>query len=166
MARFERNVFGRSRDRDGGRDRDSRGRSFGGRSRDGGRDRDSRRPLEMFNVTCDKCGVRCQVPFKPTGNKPVLCSECFEKKDGFSSRGNSSSAGASSEQLSQINKKLDKILLVLSDLELETDMEAEGGEEFDEEEEDDEDLDEDKNEDDSEEDVEEEESEKEEKVGF
>lgn len=32
---------------------------------------------EFFEVVCDECGDDCQVPFKPTWDKPVLCSECF-----------------------------------------------------------------------------------------
>ena len=62
--------------------------------RDSGRDsgrydkRDSgKRSFEkqMHEVICDKCGKRCEVPFKPTEGKPVYCSDCFEKT-GNSSR--------------------------------------------------------------------------------
>lgn len=110
----------------------SGGSRFGGRSR-GGRDseRFGRRPVEMFDVTCSKCGKRCQVPFKPTGSKPVFCSDCFRQNEGsgdnFSSRnqGISSQSGASSQQLNQINIKLDKILLVLQNLELDIDEDSE-----------------------------------------
>ena len=54
--------------------------------RSGGRD-SGRRSFEkqMHEVTCDKCGKRCEVPFKPTEGKPVYCSDCFEKT-GNSSR--------------------------------------------------------------------------------
>ena len=58
----------RSRDR-----RDSSRRSFG--------DRDSRRFL-LYDAVCDECGKDCQVPFKPSGDKPIYCSDCFEKKGG------------------------------------------------------------------------------------
>ena len=58
----------RSRDR-----RDSSRRSFGGR--------DSGRPL-LYNAVCAECGKDCKVPFRPSGNKPVYCSDCFEKKGG------------------------------------------------------------------------------------
>ena len=81
--------FGGDRGRFGGRSGGfGGGRSFGGGSRGGfGRDRDSeRRPLEMHDVVCDKCKKECQVPFKPTGDKPVLCSDCFRKNDSGSSR--------------------------------------------------------------------------------
>jgi len=53
--------------------RDSPRRSFG--------NRDSRRPL-MYDAVCAECGKGCQVPFKPSGEKPVYCSDCFEKKGG------------------------------------------------------------------------------------
>jgi len=41
---------------------------------------------QMFQATCDKCGNECEVPFRPSGGKPVLCSECFGKK-GFGNKG-------------------------------------------------------------------------------
>jgi len=31
---------------------------------------------------CDECGKDCKVPFKPSGDKPIYCSDCFEKKGG------------------------------------------------------------------------------------
>lgn len=34
---------------------------------------------EMHEVTCADCGKTCQVPFLPKGDKPVYCSECYEK---------------------------------------------------------------------------------------
>jgi CxxC-x17-CxxC domain-containing protein len=34
----------------------------------------------MYDVTCQGCGKETQVPFKPTGQKPVLCRECFNKE--------------------------------------------------------------------------------------
>ena len=36
-----------------------------------------RRPREMFSATCASCGREAQVPFRPTGSKPVYCSDCF-----------------------------------------------------------------------------------------
>jgi CxxC-x17-CxxC domain-containing protein len=32
----------------------------------------------LHTVICDKCGKETQVPFKPTGDKPVYCRECFK----------------------------------------------------------------------------------------
>ena len=84
---------------------------------------DNRRSREMHNVICSKCGVNCLVPFKPTNNKPVYCNDCFTKNDesgtSFSSRNqNSSTQSNSSDQYNIINKKLDKILAILNELEL------------------------------------------------
>ncbi len=55
------------------------------RSRDRGRDR-GRSDREMFDAVCDECGDNCKVPFKPTGNKPIFCSHCFENQGGSDSR--------------------------------------------------------------------------------
>ncbi len=41
----------------------------------------SRKPMTMHQATCDECGRSCQVPFKPSGDKPVFCSDCFEGKE-------------------------------------------------------------------------------------
>ena len=53
-----------------------RGGDRGGRG-NFGRDR-SERP-EMFKAVCADCGDSCEVPFKPNGNKPVYCNNCFKK---------------------------------------------------------------------------------------
>ena len=102
-----------------------RGR-FGGRSGGGFRDRGrggdfgrERRPVEMHDVVCDKCKKECQVPFKPSGDKPVLCSDCFRAGGGGSSRNSGSSSGISTEQFNQLNAKLDKIIEILDSLEIE-----------------------------------------------
>lgn len=41
-----------------------------------------RRPAdrEMTAVTCAGCGVNTEVPFKPTGTKPVYCRDCFNAR--------------------------------------------------------------------------------------
>ena len=61
------------RDRDGGRG----GGRFGG-NRGGGRFGRDRPPREMHKATCAECGKECEVPFKPNGQKPVYCDECFQ----------------------------------------------------------------------------------------
>ena len=41
------------------------------------------RPREMHKAICADCGKESEVPFKPTGDRPVYCKECFSKrKDG------------------------------------------------------------------------------------
>lgn len=32
---------------------------------------------EMFDAVCARCGKDTQVPFHPTGARPVYCSDCF-----------------------------------------------------------------------------------------
>ena len=34
---------------------------------------------EMFPVVCAQCGKDAEVPFQPRGDKPVYCSDCFNK---------------------------------------------------------------------------------------
>ena len=110
-------------DRGGGRNfgrRDFGRPSFGGRSSG---------PREMHQAVCSSCGKDCEVPFRPTGSKPVYCSECFEKQGGGSdSRGGYQDRGSrrpdfagrseprpqNNEQLDAINRKLDKILGMLT----------------------------------------------------
>ncbi len=33
----------------------------------------------MFDAICSNCGCECQVPFKPSGDRPVLCKSCYSK---------------------------------------------------------------------------------------
>jgi len=37
-------------------------------------------PREYFLAICGECGKEAQLPFKPRGDRPVFCSECFDKK--------------------------------------------------------------------------------------
>ena len=121
----------RSQGRGGGgsrySDRSERSGGFGGRDRgDRGFSRDRPRSFEMHDATCDKCGKKCQVPFKPTGAKPVLCSDCFRQSEGSNTNFNSKSqgnfsnsgSGLSQDQFKQINTKLDKIIQTLQELEI------------------------------------------------
>jgi len=63
----------------GGGDRGRRGGRDG--SRDGGQMADAPAPQrEFFMAICGECGKEAQLPFKPRGDRPVLCSECFDKK--------------------------------------------------------------------------------------
>jgi CxxC-x17-CxxC domain-containing protein len=54
----------------------SGGYSSGGGSRGGY----SSGPREMFSATCSSCGREAQVPFRPSGAKPVYCSDCFQNQ--------------------------------------------------------------------------------------
>ena len=49
-----------------------------------GRDRsyDRNAPKQMFKAVCAECGRECEVPFKPSGDRPVLCSICFKQSRG------------------------------------------------------------------------------------
>lgn len=104
--KFDRRSSGRSSDRPGRfreRDFDRPGRSF---------------DKEKFTVNCDKCGEECEVPFKPTMNKPVYCSSCFRKNEKQDSRSESryesrGSSRQSGDKLDEINSKLDKIMRAL-----------------------------------------------------
>jgi CxxC-x17-CxxC domain-containing protein len=51
----------------------------GGYSSGGGGGYD-RGPREMFSATCSSCGREAQVPFRPSGAKPVYCSDCFSSQ--------------------------------------------------------------------------------------
>ena len=117
---------------------DSKGPSRGGFSRGGGRD--SGRPAfdkQVHKAICDKCGATCEVPFKPTGGKPIYCRDCFRTMEGSESprprqfgkreypgsrrpdnfKKSEYSESAKPDQfkreLEQINLKLDKILRAL-----------------------------------------------------
>jgi CxxC-x17-CxxC domain-containing protein len=64
-------------------------RNYGGRNErsydrpssryEGGEDRPSR---PLHKATCSKCGVACEVPFKPRDPNGVLCNGCFKRGNG------------------------------------------------------------------------------------
>lgn len=62
----------------------NQGKSFGGRSSYGGR---SERKT-MYKAVCSECGNECEVPFRPTGGKPVYCDNCFGGRGNDNSRRN------------------------------------------------------------------------------
>lgn len=33
----------------------------------------------MYDAVCDSCGTATKVPFKPRGDKPVYCRDCFNR---------------------------------------------------------------------------------------
>jgi CxxC-x17-CxxC domain-containing protein len=112
-----------------------------GNRRDFGGDRD-RGPKEMFKTICDECGKSCEVPFRPSGDKPVYCSDCFNLKNDRDGgrperrdfdrnerpeRGESRSAAPSAdngkilEKLNELNTKFEKLLNVLEALTVDED---------------------------------------------
>ena len=36
-------------------------------------------PREMHSVTCAQCGKDAEVPFRPRGDRPVYCSDCYNQ---------------------------------------------------------------------------------------
>jgi CxxC-x17-CxxC domain-containing protein len=62
------------------RGRDDRGGNGGGF---GNRDE---RPVQLYKATCAECGKTCEVPFRPNGEKPVFCRDCFALKRGTDER--------------------------------------------------------------------------------
>ena len=36
-------------------------------------------PREMHKATCADCGEETEVPFAPSGDRPVYCQECYQK---------------------------------------------------------------------------------------
>ncbi|MCX6712509.1 MAG: hypothetical protein NT041_02385 [Candidatus Vogelbacteria bacterium] len=60
-------------------------RSFGGGGSrfGGGSGRPSDRgPVTMHQAICSTCGKSCEVPFRPTGDKPIYCNDCFSANRG------------------------------------------------------------------------------------
>ena len=55
-------------------------------SRGYGRSRGAR---ETFTTTCASCGKEAQVPFQPTGDRPVYCSACYQDRRGSASESRS-----------------------------------------------------------------------------
>ena len=37
---------------------------------------------QLYSVKCANCGKQTQVPFKPTGDRPVYCRDCYMQKKG------------------------------------------------------------------------------------
>jgi CxxC-x17-CxxC domain-containing protein len=101
-----------------------------------------RSEVTMHKATCDECHKSCEVPFRPSGDKPVYCSDCFSTKrdDGdrggdrgprrdFGDRGPKRDFGNKpqsfakptampsndgvAKQLSDINSKLDRLVSVM-----------------------------------------------------
>ena len=74
----------------------------------------------MHQATCSKCGNDCEVPFRPSGTKPVFCSKCFQNNRNsdprrYEERNTSGNTeGQYKKQFESLNWKLDKILKILT----------------------------------------------------
>ncbi|MDA1256375.1 MAG: zinc-ribbon domain containing protein [Chloroflexi bacterium] len=58
--------------------RRAQGGGGGGGGAGGGGGFRSDRP--MFSATCAQCGQEAQVPFQPSGDRPVYCNSCFSSQ--------------------------------------------------------------------------------------
>ena len=110
------------------RDHRDSGRSSGGFNRGGfsARNRHDDRPRELFRATCSQCGQDCEIPFRPSGDRPVFCNSCFKSQGGPSHRfapksfdGNrdrvvSTGNAVTKEQFDILITKMDKILSILT----------------------------------------------------
>lgn len=94
--------------------------------------RDSRSP-ELFQAVCNECNNQCQIPFRPSQDKPVYCRDCFTKqgyKPGRDSNGadgirpdfrrnfapqtnDNESMDAIKQKLSYLESKIDLILEII-----------------------------------------------------
>lgn len=45
-----------------------------------GRNRNNFSQRSLHKAICAECGEECEVPFRPTGERPVYCKECFSKR--------------------------------------------------------------------------------------
>jgi CxxC-x17-CxxC domain-containing protein len=82
----------------------------------------------MYNAICSECEAPCEVPFRPSGNKPVYCRKCFVKggeikggprnydsyRDSRRESPKEPPRDYSKEQFEKLNNKLDKILKLLT----------------------------------------------------
>ena len=82
----------------------------------------------MYDAVCSNCGKDCQVPFRPTGEKPVLCRDCFRQSGGQqqtrrpdersfqrpSFQNNAPQNNQYKAQLDALTIKVDKILEILT----------------------------------------------------
>lgn len=114
----------------------NRGGFGGGWNRDNDR---GPRPAK-HRATCDACGSSCEVPFRPTGEKPVYCSSCFTHQPGsFASRkpmGHSARPERANRserpdrdqsdilnEIRSLHKKMDQLLEIFAEMEVVTEDE-------------------------------------------
>lgn len=126
--------MGNFNDRGGNRGGGFRGgNGGGGRPSFGGNRGGNRREVTMHKAVCDECHKSCEVPFRPSSDKPIYCNECFSGKRGneaprhefnndrgpkrdfnnkpfFSKPAQTSVGNDMSKQLSEMNSKLDRLV--------------------------------------------------------
>lgn len=119
----------------------SRGGDRGGKPGFAKKEWSNDRPAQMHKAVCAECGRMCEVPFRPTGDKPVYCADCFNKKrdssdsrvsrdygapkrdfgDRFAPRADARSerpafkpsGDNSGKQLAEISQKLDRLIVAM-----------------------------------------------------
>jgi CxxC-x17-CxxC domain-containing protein len=90
------------------RDESPRRDDRGGRGERG----DKKSKTILHKATCSACGEGCELPFKPSGNKPVYCRDCFNK-DEYEETIRTKKPDNSGKKHDEINAKLDHILAIL-----------------------------------------------------
>lgn len=112
---------------------DRGGEQGGGRDRGGERGGFGAGRPELFAATCSACGKGCELPFRPSGDRPVFCRDCFDKKDDSRSHSsfqrterprefrpspregsNNSGNDEIKKQLANLEYKMDKIMKMIS----------------------------------------------------
>lgn len=79
--------FGNKSKFGGGKHSGGGGKFGGGKGRDDRGGRPSGKSFEKFKANCSECHSSCEVPFRPSGDKPVYCSDCFSKRSSDDARG-------------------------------------------------------------------------------
>jgi CxxC-x17-CxxC domain-containing protein len=106
----------------------SRNRNFNDRGSNSFGDRSRGGAPTMHKAICSECGKDCQLPFKPTGSKPVFCSNCFadkkgpdrrredkfERSDSFKPRFDDNKKALNNPKMDEIISRLDQIIKLLS----------------------------------------------------
>lgn len=87
--------------------------SGGGRRSYGERDFSDRPPMQMHEAVCSECGSNCEVPFKPSGDKPVYCNNCFDKVPKPERKSDAKGNADLNAKFEMLNIKLDRILKAL-----------------------------------------------------
>jgi CxxC-x17-CxxC domain-containing protein len=86
MNNFKKEGFRKGASSFQGKPKFGGGKSFGGGGRGGDRFGGGGGDRELFKATCASCHKSCEVPFRPSGDKPVYCRECFASNGGGDAR--------------------------------------------------------------------------------